>query len=445
MQLRDGTEGVGLSAPDGPAVRTVRPVRRLRGEVRVPGDKSISHRAILQNAIADGEAHVENLGLGDDVRSSMASMRALGVEIDETGPNACTIRGAGSLREPDDVLYVGNSGTTTRLLSGILAAQPFLTVLTGDDSLRSRPMDRIIDPLRRMGAEAMGRQGDDYLPVAIRGGSLKGIEYPLPVASAQVKSCLLLAGAFARGATHLIEPAASRDHTERLLAAQGADIEVDGLDIVIRGGRPLHAVDVVVPGDTSSAAFWVVAACIHPDAEITVRNVGISEGRTGIFDVLTMMGGDVEITNQRVIGGEPVGDIVARSSSLRGTKVGGDLIPRLIDEAPILAVAACLAVGDTLVSDATELRYKESDRIAVVVRELSRIGGLIEERDDGMVIHGSGRLTGGEADSHKDHRMAMALAIAALVSQDPVNILRPESVTVSYPSFWDDLSALSGE
>ncbi len=426
------------------AHRTVTSARQLRGEVNVPGDKSISHRAILQNAIADGVAHVENLGLGDDVRSSIGAMRALGVEISEKGPNACTIKGGGArLREPSDVLFVGNSGTTTRLLSGILAAQPFLTVLTGDDSLRSRPMDRIIDPLRSMGATAMGRQDDDYLPLAIRGGNLRGIEYALPVASAQVKSCLLLAGAFAAGETHLIEPAASRDHTERLLAAQGADISVDGLNIHVRGGRTLKAVDVMVPGDTSAAAFWVVAACAHPDAEITVRNVGISEGRTGFLDVLRLMGADVSVTNERVVGGEPVGDIVARSSRLRGATIGGALIPRLIDEAPILAVAACMAEGDTIVTDAEELRYKESDRIAVVVQEFSRIGARMEERPDGMVIHGAGRIAGGEADSHKDHRMAMALAVAGLLADEPVHVLRPESVTVSYPGFWNDLAALS--
>jgi len=436
-----------MSALAQTGARTVRPVRRLRGEVAVPGDKSISHRAILQNAIAAGEARVDNLGLGEDVRSSIAAMRSLGVDITETGPNACTIRGAGSggLREPGDVLFVGNSGTTTRLLSGILAAQPFLTVLTGDESLRSRPMDRIIDPLRQMGAEAMGRQGDDYLPLAIRGGRLRGIEYPLPVASAQVKSCLLLAGAFASGETHLIEPAASRDHTERLLAAQGADIKVDGLDIVVHGGRALHAVDVMVPGDTSSAAFWAVAACIHPDAEITVRNVGITEGRTGFLDVLQQMGGDVSVTNRRVVGGEEVGDIVARSSRLHGTTIGGNLIPRLIDEAPILALAACMAEGETLMTDATELRFKESDRIAVVVGELRRLGANLEERDDGMAIRGLGRISGGEADSHRDHRMAMALAVAGLVSQEPVTVLRPESVTVSYPDFWEHLAVLSGE
>ena len=371
-------------------------------------------------------------------------MRALGVQIDELGSNAYLVHGRGaSLAEPDDVIDAGNSGTTTRLIAGILAAQPFLTVVTGDESLRSRPMDRVIEPLRTMGALAFGRRDNDYLPMAVVGGSLHGIDYRLPMASAQVKSCLLLAGALAEGETHIQEPAASRDHTERLLGAQGADIEVDGLDIVIRGGRSLRAVDVVVPGDTSAAAFWIVAACIHPDAEVTVGGVGLSEGRTGILDALQAMGADVEVTNQRMVAGELVGDITARSSRLRGTSIGGELIPRLIDEVPALAVAAAMAEGDTVISDAEELRYKESDRIAVVAEELGKLGARVDERPDGMVIHGGAGLTGGAGDSHKDHRMAMALAVAGLVSQDPVTVERAESVSISYPSFWEDLARLS--
>jgi 3-phosphoshikimate 1-carboxyvinyltransferase len=436
---------VNPSAPDPNAERQISRPRALRGTVRVPGDKSISHRAVLRNALARGTAFVENLGPGEDVRSSIRCLRALGVAIEETGPLSCRVEGRGlsGMTEPDDILDAGNSGTTTRLLSGILAGQPFLSILTGDASLRSRPMDRVIDPLRLMGAQAMARQDDDYLPMVIRGGQLHGIEYPLPVASAQVKSCLLLAGACADAETHLIEPAASRDHTERLLRAQGADIEVDGLDIVIRGGTGLHAVDVQVPGDTSAAAFWVIAACIHPDAEITVPDIGLNDGRTGFIDVLRLMGADVTVTNEREIGGELVGDITARSSRLRGVAIGGDLIPRLIDEAPILAVAASFAEGETVVTEAEELRYKESDRIAVVAKELGRLGAAIEERPDGMVIRGLGRLEGGVGDSQKDHRMAMALAIAGLVADEPVTVLQSRSVTISYPAFWDDLARLS--
>jgi 3-phosphoshikimate 1-carboxyvinyltransferase len=419
--------------------------RALRGTIHVPGDKSISHRAILHNAIAHGTAHVENLGPGDDIRSSMACMRALGVEIEETGPNACLVHGAGpgGLQEPGNIIDAGNSGTTTRLIAGILAGQPFLTIVTGDDSLRSRPMDRVIDPLRAMGATAIARKDDDYLPMAIRGGALHGIDYALPIASAQVKSCLLLAGSFAEGVTHLSEPAASRDHTERLLAAQGAEIRVDGLDILIQGGRPLQTVDIQVPGDTSTAAFWVIAACIHPDAELTITNVGMSEGRTGFLDVLQMMNADLTIENRRVVGGEEVGDITARSSDLRGASFGGDIIPRLIDEAPILAVAAAYARGDTVISDAMELRYKESDRIAAVAAEMCRLGAEIEERPDGMIIHGTGTLKGGLGASHKDHRMAMSLAIAGLASDTPVTVLEPASVTISYPGFWQDLDRIS--
>ncbi|MPZ13719.1 MAG: 3-phosphoshikimate 1-carboxyvinyltransferase [Chloroflexi bacterium] len=423
----------------------VRRPRRLRGHVRVPGDKSISHRAILHNAIADGTARVSNLGPGDDIRTSVACARALGVRVDELGTHAYAVhgRGAGGLCEPDDVLDAGNSGTTARLLSGILAGQPFLTVLTGDESLRSRPMDRVIEPLQMMGARALARRGDDYLPMAIRGGDLRGIDYTLPVASAQVKSCLLLAATFADGVTRLREPAASRDHTERLLAAQGADIAVAGQDVELRGRRPLRAVDVDVPGDTSSATFWIVAACIHPDAEISVSGVGLTHGRTGLLDVLDLMGADVRVTNQRIEGGEPVGDVTACSSRLRGVGIGGSLIPRLIDEVPILALAAAFAEGETVISEAGELRYKESDRIAVVAQELGRLGVRIDERSDGMVIHGTGRVDGGAADSHRDHRMAMALAIAGLVSRDPVEVLQARSVTISYPSFWDELQRVS--
>lgn len=425
-----------------PGVRRVGRPRALRAEIVVPGDKSISHRAVLHNAIASGDAHIANLGLGEDVRTSIACMRVLGVEIEEAGENAYLVHGRGyeALREPEDVVFAGNSGTTARLLTGILAGQSFVTILTGDASLRSRPMDRVVAPLEAMGATILGRGDGDYLPMAVRGGNLQGIDYALPVASAQVKSCLLLAASMAGGTTVLREPAASRDHTERLLAAQGADISVEGLDITLRGGQPLRAVDIQVPGDTSSAAFWIVAGCIHPNAEIVVRGVGLTSGRTGFLDVLEAMGGRVSVENHRLVGGEPVGDIVARSSALRGTVISGDLIPRLIDEVPILAVAAAVASGDTVVSDAGELRYKESDRIAVVAKEFSKVGVRIEERPDGMTIHGEGRIRGGTADSHRDHRMAMALAIAGLVSEEPVEILQPESVTISYPDFWNHLT-----
>jgi 3-phosphoshikimate 1-carboxyvinyltransferase len=411
--------------------------------VRVPGDKSISHRAILHKAIGTGTARIEGLGPGDDVLSSIACVRALGVRVTEIDASGYLVEGLGAqLAEPGDVIDAGNSGTTTRLLSGILSAQPFLTVITGDDSLRARPMDRVMEPLRSMGASALGRGGDRFLPMAIRGGDLRAIDYVMPIASAQVKSCILLAAALAKGTSTIVEPVPTRDHTERLLRAQGADLRVDATHITIRGGMPLRCVDSMVPGDTSAAAFWVIAACIHPDAEIVVRGVGLTHGRTGFIDVLQSMDGSVEVVNPREVGGEPVGDIVARSSRLRGTTIGGDLIPRIIDEAPVLSVAAIFAEGPTRIVDAHELRYKESDRIAAVAGELGKLGARMEELPDGVVIQGTGRLAGGSADSRQDHRMAMSLAVAGLASEQGVTVQRPQCVSISYPGFWDDLSRL---
>jgi 3-phosphoshikimate 1-carboxyvinyltransferase len=361
------------------AMRAVRPPASLRGDVTVPGDKSITHRAVMLNAIAGGTATVTGAGLGADCLSTAACMRALGATVrrrwpggqltddlrrnpltgeDERADAVLVVEGAGAagLREPADVLDAGNSGTTSRLLSGILAGQPFFSVLTGDASLRGRPMGRVVQPLRQMGARISARHDGTLLPLAVSPGALRGTELTMHVASAQLKSCLLLAGLYAGGETAIVQPEESRDHTERLLSAQGASIVQDGLTLRIAGRPSLRAVDVVVPGDISSAAFWLVAACIHPDARVTVRNVGVNPTRTGIIDVLREMGATIRVENERVAGGEPVADVTAESSRLRGVMVGGATIPRLIDEVPVLAVAAAVADGRTEITDAAELR-----------------------------------------------------------------------------------------
>jgi len=354
--------------------------------------------------------------------------------------------GEEGLREAEDMLDAGNSGTTMRLLTGLLAAQPFFSVLTGDESLRSRPMDRIIMPLRLMGANIWGRKGDSVAPLAIRGGNLKGIDYRLPVASAQVKSALLIAALFAQGSTTVEEPAPSRDHTERFLKAMGANLECEGCRItVFPSPASLTAIDVRVPGDISSAAFWLVAGAIHPDASIRVLNTGMNPTRTGVLEVLQAMGAKLEVKNERSEGGEPVADLRVESSQLIATCVEGEIIPRLIDEIPAIAVAACLAKGTTVIRDAAELRVKESDRISTTVQELSKLGARIEQLPDGMVIHGGGELRGGRCDSHQDHRLAMTLAVAGLVAEGETIVENAEVVEVSYPGFWDDLQAVSAE
>jgi 3-phosphoshikimate 1-carboxyvinyltransferase len=414
----------------------------------VPGDKSISHRALLLNALASGEATVRGLGLGADVRSTWRCLQALGVSIETVGADGCRIAGVGlhGLREPEDVLDAGNSGTTMRLLSGVLAGQPFLSVLTGDASLRRRPMARVLEPLRAMGAEAWGRAGGTLAPFAIRGGRLQALDYRLPVASAQLKSALLLAGLYADGSTRLHEPAASRDHTERMLRAQGVALAVDDLDLTLQPPTaPLRPLDVEVPGDFSSAAYWLVAACIHPSAQITVRNVGMNPGRTGLLEVLEAMGARVRVENPRDSGGEPVADLTAGSSALRGTTIGGALIPRLLDEVPVLAVAMAVADGPSRIDDAAELRVKESDRLAAVARELGALGAAVTEEPAALAFAGGSRLHGEAVASHHDHRLAMALAVAATVADGETTIAEADSVVISYPSFWDSLVRVAGQ
>ena len=426
--------------------QTVRGTARLGGTLDVPGDKSISHRSLILNAMAGGEARVTGLAGGEDVRSTMACLQAMGVTI-ENGDRQGTVMVYGTgqeFEEPTDILDAGNSGTSIRLLSGLLAAQPFLSVLTGDSSLRSRPMGRVIQPLKQMGANIMGRKDDSLAPLTIRGGSLRGIDHTMPVASAQLKSCLLLAGLSASEDTVLHQPALSRDHTERMLTAMGASVESNGLTLVLHPS-PLRAVDIEVPGDISSAAFWLVAGLCHPNARILVRGVGLNPSRTGIIEALQAMGAGPNLTlvDQRTEGGEPVADLLVTSSRLTGTEVAGDIIPRILDELPVLAVAACFASGTTVIRDAGELRVKESDRVESTVRELSRLGARVEALEDGMVIQGTGRLTGAQCESHGDHRLAMSLGVAGLLAQGETTIHEAGVATVSYPGFWEHLGFLS--
>ncbi len=427
--------------------RPVANARRLRGSVAPPGDKSISHRAAILNALASGPALVENFQRGADCLATLRCLRALGVQWRWQEDGALAIEGVGleGLREPSAPLDCRNSGTTMRLLAGVLAGQPFFSVLTGDSSLRSRPMGRIAGPLRSMGAEVWGRQGGELAPLAIRGRRpLRALEHRLPVASAQVKSCLLLAGLYADGETVVHEPGPSRDHTERMLAAMGAHLERrDGWVRLHPPAGGLRPLSLRVPGDFSAAAFWLVAAAVHPDAEVRIQGVGINPTRTGLLDALRLMGADIALQEERVWGGEPVADILVRSSRLRGIEVRGEMVPRLIDEVPLLALAACFAEGETVIRDAAELRVKESDRLRATARQLRRLGADIEEMDDGLRVRGGIRLRGCRVNSYGDHRLAMTLAVAGLLASGQTVVGSPDAVSVSYPDFWTDLQRLA--
>jgi 3-phosphoshikimate 1-carboxyvinyltransferase len=419
----------------------------LRGEITVPGDKSISHRSLMLGALATGETSIEGLLLGEDPRSTAACFSAMGAEISELNSQLVTVRGIGlgALQEPMEVLDAGNSGTTIRLMMGLLAGHEnrFFTV-TGDSSLRSRPMSRVVKPLTLMGAQIWGREGNSRAPLAIQGKRLQPIHYHSPIASAQVKSAVLLAGLLAEGQTTVTEPALSRDHSERMLRAFGAEVLVDPetCSATVTGWPTLVGQKVVVPGDISSAAFWLVAAAIIPDSELTLLNVGVNPTRTGILDALALMEADVTLLNPREIAGEPVADIRVRSSQLKGCEISGALIPRLVDEIPILTVAALFAQGRTVIKDAAELRVKESDRLAVMADQLGRMGATITELPDGLEITGSQSLTGAELDSCTDHRIAMSLAIAALLARGESHLQRAEAAAVSYPSFFETLATV---
>ena len=424
---------------------------RLQGTVRVPGDKSISHRALLFGAIAEGETWIEGLLPAEDPLSTAACLRAMGVEVSaiEAG-HPVTVQGVGldGFREPEDVLDCGNSGTTMRLMLGLLAGRAGRhAVLNGDSSLRRRPMRRVAGPLTEMGALIRGRQGGNLAPLAIEGQPLRGATLRTPVASAQVKSAILLAGLTAAGPTTVIEPAQSRDHSERMLRAFGADLVVGGpgqTEVTIQPAQRLLGQRVVVPGDISSAAFWLVAGAITPGAALTVENVGLNPSRTGILEVLEQMGAAIEVRNRREVAGEPVGDLHVVHGPLRAFTIDGDLIPRLVDEIPVLAVAACRAEGVSRIRDAAELRVKETDRLAVMARQLGAMGAELEELEDGLTIQGGRPLHGAAVDSETDHRVAMSLAVAAGVATGDTTLARHEAAAVSYPGFWDDLARLSG-
>lgn len=418
----------------------------LRGDVQIPGDKSISHRAVMFGAIAKGKTKIENFLTGEDCLSTISCFQKMGVDIIQEGDSVIVHgRGFEGLQEPKHILDVGNSGTTTRLMLGILAGLPFHFAIIGDDSIAKRPMDRVTVPLRKMGAKIDGRENGRYTPLSLRGGELSGIHYSSPVASAQVKSAILLAGLRAEGVTTVNEPHKSRDHTERMLQAFGVELEEDNRSVSIRGGQTLQATDVYVPGDISSAAFFLVAGAIVPNSEITLKNVGVNPTRTGIIDVLKNMKASLMI-EEKDEQSEPLADLSIRTSRLVGSEISGEMIPKLIDEIPIIALLATQAEGQTVIKDAEELKVKETNRIDTVVGELRKLGANIEATDDGMIIHGRTPLKGGvKVSSHGDHRIGMMLAVASLICEKPIELENFEAINVSYPMFFDHLKRLSEE
>lgn len=418
--------------------------KRLRGAICPPGDKSISHRAIIFGSLARGKSKVTNFCPGDDTLNTLKAFQSLGITI-EGSRTEYTIWGKGlkGLQEPSDIIDAGNSGTTTRLLTGLLGGQNFFSVITGDASLRKRPMKRVTEPLRSMGAKIDGREGGDCVPLAIRGGNLRSITYHTPVASAQIKSAILLGGLYADGVTEVIEPVLSRDHTERMLKALGAHVETKNTMVRIKGFSELEAFSLFVPGDISSAAFFVVGGAIIPDSEVIIRGVGINPLRTGILDVLKIMGADISIGEIKEEGGEERADIIVKSSLLKGVEVSGDLIPRTIDELPILAVAASQAEGTTIIRDAKELRIKETDRIKTMAEGLRRFGVQVEEFEDGMAITGPQKLKGTRVSSYGDHRVAMAFIIAGLTASGETIVEDTAPIATSFPNFMELLDSLS--
>ena len=417
----------------------IQKIKKAVGQIKVPGDKSISHRAVMLGSLANGVTEISGFLKGADCLSTIDCFRKMGIDIDINDENV-TVHGNGlrGLKKPDEMLYTGNSGTTTRLLCGILAGQNFDTSITGDASIQKRPMGRVVKPLSIMGAKIE----NEYCPLYITGTKLHGIDYKMPVASAQVKTAIILAGLYADGETVIHEIEKSRDHTELMLSAMGADLTVDNLDITVKPTNDLTAVNVDVPGDISSAAFFLVLGAIMPNSQITVTNVGVNPTRTGIIDVLKDMGADITLENVHTSAGETVANITVRSSSLKGTTVGGDIIPRLIDELPIIAVAAVFADGQTVIKDAQELKVKETNRIRAVVDEFNKCGIDITETDDGMIINGGKSIHGADFKTYGDHRMAMSLTVLAQLADSESTLDDSDCACVSYPTFFDDFYKL---
>ncbi|MCI6422515.1 MAG: 3-phosphoshikimate 1-carboxyvinyltransferase [Firmicutes bacterium] len=412
----------------------------LTGEVTVPGDKSISHRGIMLGAIAKGTTSITNFLKGADCLSTIACFRKMGIEIEEKGKEILVHgKGLHGLQAPDGILDAGNSGTTTRLISGILAGQNFSCELTGDASIQKRPMKRIITPLSLMGANIESIRGNDCAPLRIHGTSLKGIHYDSPVASAQVKSCILFAGMYADQKTSVTEPYLSRNHSELMLGSFGADIHTEGNTSVISPEPLLYGQEVAVPGDISSAAYFIAAALLIPSSELLIRNVGINPTRDGILRVCHKMGASIELLNKRIQCGEPVADLLVKHSPLKGTVIEGAIIPTLIDELPVIAVMAACAEGKTIIRDAQELKVKESNRLEILVHHLTAMGCDVTGTEDGMIIRGGRPLKGAVLESHLDHRIAMSFAVAGLVAEGETEILNADCVNISYPDFYRDL------
>ncbi|MGG2065421.1 3-phosphoshikimate 1-carboxyvinyltransferase [Bacillus sp. S14(2024)] len=418
-------------------------IEGLQGTIVIPGDKSISHRSVMFGAIAHGKTTIKGFLPGADCLSTISCFREMGVSITQNGDEVEVIgTGIEGLQEAERVLDVGNSGTTIRLLLGILANTNLHFCLQGDASIGKRPMKRVTKPLSLMGAIIDGREGGTYTPLTIRGGNLQAIDYISPVASAQVKSAILLAGLGAQGVTSVTEPHISRDHTERMLQAFGVQVKRDGTKVSIEGGQQLIGTNIHVPGDISSAAFFLVSGAITPNSKLTLKNVGINPTRTGIIDVLTKMGAKLTIELCDTDAAEPVADLIIETSQLKGIEIGGDMIPRLIDEIPIIALAATQADGITIIKDAHELKVKETNRIDTVVEELTKLGARIEATDDGMIIYGKTSLKGNTVNSHGDHRIGMMLAVAGCIANGETMIQDAEAVGVSYPNFFEEIEKL---
>jgi len=423
--------------------KLIKPVSSLKGTIEVPGDKSISHRALIFGAMCDGDVSIKNLSTASDCASTTNCLRALGIEIIDESNKETIVKGKDlhGFREPENILDAGNSGTTMRLLSGLLAGQPFYSILTGDGSLRDRPMGRIIDPLRLMGANINARENDRLPPITIIGGKLNNISYRMPIASAQVKSAIMIGGLYCEGETAIIEKFQSRDHTERMLKYLGRDISTSDGEIIIMGGT-LNPNDIIVPGDISSAVFFIVAALLTEKSEIELQNVGLNETRTGFLAALEKMGADIKIESTGANNEEPFGNILVKSANLKSIEAGAENIPSMVDEIPLLALAATQAEGTTIIRGAQELRFKESDRLAGIASQLNRIGATVIEQPDGLIIEGPTPLMGGTVDSFGDHRLAMALTIAGLIAEGETIIKNAESVSISFPGFFENLRQL---